>query len=278
MKLLVMGDFHYSRLEDPTADVLEVQEKLYSYMLKTFFEIEADYHISVGDFSNKGYPEELQYLVDKMKVYNGDLKRRFIQVLGNHDTITLPKQEILAITGQQLYHSIDTNEAILVFLDTAKEMNLRDAGGEVSEEQIAWLEDLVQKSGNKPMLIFAHHPVYATTARSELNMLSIHPDQDIWPILQRKQGSGYYFCGHNHVNSIVQRDHWHFIQTSSCLDIPAYRIIDINADKVSIDMVFLDEQFIPLAKQISPHMLHFRHIAEALGDKSDHSLVVNHIQ
>lgn len=275
MRLVVLGDFHYARMQNVTEEILLVQDALYNAMLQTFLEIEADYHISLGDFTNQGFPEEFQYLYDKIN--NCKVKRNFVQVLGNHDTISIPKKEILALTKQKRYHSIETREAILVFLDTTQELKLRDYGGVMDGEQADWLEQLVLHSGDKTLLVFAHHPVYATTAKSEIHMHSIYPDQDIWPILRKKTGYGYYFCGHNHVNSIVRRDDWHFIQTAACLDIPAYRMIDVEDGKVNIHIDFMeDEQLNRWAKRIGTNMVYFNPSSVAAGDESDHTLAIDH--
>ncbi|WP_171651906.1 metallophosphoesterase family protein [Paenibacillus foliorum] len=127
-------------------------------------------------------------------------------MLGNHDAYLLPKAEIMALTGQQRYHAIENEEAMLIFLDTSKEMNRSDWGGEMDAERLEWLKAQLDKSGNKPVFIFAHHPVYDTTTHSTMEKMSIDPQIDMLDVLNRKEGHGFYFCGHNHMNSIVQKD------------------------------------------------------------------------
>lgn len=125
MRLMVMGDFHYSRMESGSAEMLAARDEAFSTMLGKFLEWDADLHISLGDLTHEGHPEELEFVFDSIESSG----RPFIHVLGNHDTLSLPKAEILTITGQQRYHAIDREEAMLLFIDTTKEMNADDWGG-----------------------------------------------------------------------------------------------------------------------------------------------------
>ena len=115
-------------------------------------------------------------------------------------------------------HSIETDEAYLLFLETAREQEDPDNwGGWISKEQLVWLEKEIEKSGDKLLLIFAHHPVYDTTFRSNFSMLSIEPKIDVWSVLRKKKGKGIYVNGHNHVDSIVGSENWTFIQIAAVI-------------------------------------------------------------
>ncbi|CAG7644321.1 metallophosphoesterase family protein [Paenibacillus allorhizosphaerae] len=275
MKLVVMGDFHYPRMADGPEELREAREHFFSGMLKAFLEIDADYHVSLGDFTNEGVTEELEYVFDRIKSYGAE--RNFIHVLGNHDAYSIPKSDILAISGQQRYHKIETDEVVLVFLDTTKEMNRKDYGGEVDPEQTAWLDSVLQQSSDKPVFVFGHHPIPNTTKLSDKPMLHIHPEYDIWPLMEKKNGRGYYFCGHNHMNSIVQKDQWHLVQTAACLDIPAFRMIEIKGGKVSVETVHIqDQRLLELAAHIGQNMKHFKPKDGALGEDADLTLTVVH--
>ncbi|TVY07931.1 metallophosphoesterase family protein [Paenibacillus cremeus] len=277
MKLVLMGDFHYPRLDHADADseLFQARDVFFSGMIQAFLDIEADYHISLGDFSNFGAAEELSALYGLLR--QDERQRRFIHVLGNHDTYSMPKPDILALTGQQRYHSIDTDEARLIFLDTSKEMDHKDYGGEIDPAQRAWLDKELLQAGSKPVLLFGHHPIPETTALSDLDMLRIHPEDDIWPSLKKTPAPGYYFCGHNHIHSIASREHWHFVQTAACLDLPAFRVAELKDGQLSVDTIPVqDEHLLQLAKLIKVNMKHFKPKPAAAGQPSDHSLRVNH--
>ena len=272
MRLMVMGDFHYSRMESRSAEMLAARDEAFSTMLGKFLEWDADLHISLGDLTHEGHPEELEFVFDSIESSG----RPFIHVLGNHDTLSLPKNEILTITGQQRYHAIDREEAMLLFIDTTKEMNADDWGGEMDEEQLQWLDAQLETSGDKPVFIFAHHPVYATTERSSNEKGSIHPGIKMKEVLKKKEGFGFYFCGHNHVNSIVKLDGWHYIQTAACLDNPAFRVVDLSEGKVKISHIPIDDN--TLADHITKFhkgMPGFEPTEKPHGEETDRSLVVD---
>jgi len=272
MRLVVMGDFHYSRMEQGSDEMKAARDLAYEIMMNAFLETDGDIHISLGDLTHEGYPEEFQYVCNRVQ----ESDRHFVHVLGNHDTYSIPKADILAITGQQRYSAIDTEEALLLFLDSTKEMNKSDWGGEMDEEQLQWLQAQLEQSGDKPVFVFAHHPVYGTTARSTMEKLSIHPDIDMNEALGAKQGSAFYFCGHNHENSIVRQNGWHFIQTAACLDIPAFRIVELKDGVVTIGLVTIDHT--ELTEHIAcfnTNMPGFGPHSDARGMEKDWNLEVN---
>ena len=270
MKLVLMGDLHYSRMGYGTEEMYIAREKVFSVLIDSFWEIDADYHISLGDLTHEGYPEEFRDVLNRM-----DGSCNFIHVLGNHDALSIPKSDILTVTGQQRYQAIDTDEAHLIFLDTTKEMNRDDWGGEIDADQLQWLQFQLEKSNDKPVFVFAHHPVYDTTARSTIDKLSIHPKIGIKELLNKREGAGFYFCGHNHVNSIVQQGGWHYIQTAACLDVPAFRVVEIKDGQVNIDMISIDDE--TLMEQIAivnTKIPGFVPIEQPHGEESDRKLLV----
>lgn len=272
MKLILMGDLHYHDIDAAVPGLAEARDAFYGALLGRFMDEEADLHISLGDLTNYGEATELREVYGLLARPG----RTFIHVLGNHDLYAQTRSEVLKQTGQQRYHAIETEEAVLVFLDTAKEQDFADWGGWVDDEQLKWLEAEVEASGTRPMLVFGHHPLYKTTARSEKPKGSIHPFNEIWRVLGQKQGVGVYFNGHTHVDSIVFRDNWTFVQVSACLDQPAYRCLELTEDELRISAVDVDGEevtaHIPLLHR---HMQHFTPNPVARGIDSDRECVVS---
>ncbi|TDG00127.1 metallophosphoesterase family protein [Paenibacillus piri] len=271
MKLVLLGDFHYSRMKNGAAEVKEAGEHAYSAILDSFLSTDGQFHISLGDLTNEGVPEEFRYVLGRI----GDSGRDFIHVLGNHDTNSIPKADIRAITGQQRYRAIDTEEAVLLILDSTKEQSPNDWGGEIDSEQTEWLRVQLEQAGEKPVLIFAHHPVYDTTALSIYDMLSIHPEHPIKGLLQQKKGPGFYFCGHNHVNSIIRQQNWHFIQTAACLDVPAIRTVELKDGQFRTELVMIDQP--DLTDRIANFQMSmdgFSPASDARGEEADCHLQV----
>ncbi|NBD25653.1 metallophosphoesterase family protein [Paenibacillus glycinis] len=266
MRLVLMGDLHYHEIDATIPGLPEARTAFYHTLLERFLNTDADLHISLGDLTNFGSPSELQEVYALLRRE----ERTFVHVLGNHDVYSQTRRQVLAITGQERYRAIDTDEAMLVFLDTAREMDTADWSGWIDEEQLQWLEAMVEQSGTKPLLVFGHHPVYQTTTRSEMDKGSIHPSIDMWRILDRKQGTGVYFNGHTHVNSIVARKNWTFVQLAACLDEPGFRIVELEGGRIRIAPVDLtDKAMLAHAATMHLHMSHFRHNPNARGLDAD---------
>lgn len=271
MRLVLMGDLHYHEIDKSIPGLLEARTAFYHTLLGRFMDMDADLHISLGDLTNFGSTLELQEVYELLQRED----RTFIHVLGNHDLYWQTRREVLEITGQQRYLAIDTETAMLVFLDTAKEMDFEDWGGWLDDEQLQWLEGMVKASGMKPLLVFGHHPVYNTTARSEKEKGSIHPSIDMWRILNRKKGIGVYFNGHTHVDSIVAQSNWTFVQLSACLDQHGFRTVELTEEELRISAVDIsDAEVLDNAPMLHQHMVHFTHNPNARGTDADRKLVI----
>ncbi|MDQ0116176.1 metallophosphoesterase family protein [Paenibacillus harenae] len=272
MKLVLMGDLHYHEIDKSIPGLQEARTAFYHTFLGRFLEMDAELHISLGDLTNFGSTLELEEVYELLRHED----RNFIHVLGNHDLYWQTRREVLEITGQQRYHAIDAEAAMLVFLDTAKEMDFEDWGGWLDDEQLHWLEEMVEASGTKPLLVFGHHPVYNTTARSEREKGSIHPSIDMWRILNRKKGIGVYFNGHTHVDSIVAQNNWTFVQLSACLDQHGFRIVELTEEEIRISAVDItDADVLENAPMLHQHMVHFTPNPNARGTDADRELVVS---
>jgi len=271
MRLALLGDLHYHEIDRSIPGLAEARDAFYRHVLDEFLNLDADLYVSLGDLTNFGLTSELEEVYAMLRRPD----KPFVHVLGNHDLYGQTREDVLKITGQQRYHVLDTEGAMLVFLDTAKELDFDDWGGWLDFEQLAWLEDKVESSGEKPLLVFGHHPVYRTTAGSEREKGSIHPGIDMWNILNRKKGIGIYFNGHTHMDSIVQRDDWSFVQMSACLDEPGFRIVEIGNEAIRISAVDVaGPEVLEAAAVLHRHMKHFTPNPHARGTEADRALTV----
>nr|WP_249435790.1 metallophosphoesterase [Paenibacillus sp. Marseille-Q4541] len=266
-----MGDLHYHEADPTLGNWTEARDAFYKNMLHHYFSCEADLYISLGDLTNFGTKRELQEVYEIIHSY----ERKFHHVLGNHDTYSQPKKDIQKQTGQACYYSVTMEDYVLVFLDTTREMDLENWGGWIDEEQLNWFEEVVQTSGTKPMLVFAHHPVHLTTRGSDRDKGSIDPSIDMWRILRQKKGSGLYFNGHTHMDSIVVQHNWTFVQLSACLDEHAYRLAEIVGEEVQIQAVdIMDSALAVQLPEIHKHMKHFSANPHARGNDLDRECCV----
>ncbi|MBX0315851.1 metallophosphoesterase [Planomicrobium glaciei] len=237
MKIAVIGDLHYPSLKDGCAYIEEDRQAFYEAFLERFFAVPADLYVSIGDLTNFGRMDELEEVYTLIRKHN----KPFKHVLGNHDLYAMPREAVLTVTGQERFHMVSTDEAVLGFLDTAREQNYEDWGGTMDAVQQYWLETVIEESEDRPLLLFAHHPVFSTTKDSEKEKRCIHPDVPIWNILKQKQGIGLYINGHNHSNSLAGRGQWNFLQLAAVLDEQAVRVIEVTEAFISIDSVTVDD-------------------------------------
>jgi Icc protein len=274
MKLAIIGDLHYPKeLIDSEPFMEEARDAFYEHFMDMFLAIDADYHISIGDLVHMGELNEFDFIMRKIESSN--LRGQFLHVLGNHDTFTYSKKEILSITRQQRYGVIEEPNAIILLLDTARETR-EDWSGTIDEEQLTWLELQMKRTTDKPLFVFGHHPLYDTTARSTEPMMSLDPALDVWAILEQWQGTGFYFNGHNHVHSIIQKENWHFIQTASIPDVPAVRIVTVQEDGVRVEMLDLsDTPLTAWASAFNRNMYDYEKYPNAEGNRSDLELMVS---
>ncbi|WP_024631299.1 MULTISPECIES: metallophosphoesterase family protein [unclassified Paenibacillus] len=272
MRLIVMGDLHYpALLVDADAQMIEARDAFYTKYLAEFLDFSADYHISIGDLTHAGEPLEFNFIMSK--VQKALPQRRFLYALGNHDTHACSKAELEATTGQKRYLAIEEEEAVLLVLDTARE-NPDHWGGMMDEEQMDWLRGQMNKYGQKTLLVFAHHPVYDTTARSTEPMMSFDPELDLWSVLKEHQGQGIYFNGHNHVQSVIQRDQWHFVQIAAVPDIPAVVLVNLQDQQMSIHTVELQgTHYQELARTFVKGLYDYEPHPDAKGDHDSTELI-----
>ncbi|MBZ5199930.1 metallophosphoesterase [Planomicrobium chinense] len=266
MKIAVIGDLHYPALEEGYLLTEEERNAFYETFLERFFSIQADLYVSVGDLTNYGLKEELEEVYALIDQH----QKPFVHVLGNHDVYGMTRNEVLMVTKQQRYQAITTDAATLAFLDTAKEQDNEDWGGTIDPEQLDWFDDVVEGSGNLPLIVFAHHPVHGTTTNSNQDKLCIPPDIPVWTVLSQKRGRGLYVNGHNHFNSIVERNQWSFMQIAAVLDEQAVRVIEVSDSEISIHSIDLyDPELNKQAQVIGNAISHFQLNPHPLGTLND---------
>lgn len=282
MRIAVLTDMHYSMMNGADARIHDLRDDYYRELLNQFFNVQADYYVSLGDLTHGGAKEEFAFFLDYMQDREG--ADNFVHVLGNHDIIHATKNEVIEMTGQSRYQVIDHEDARLVFLDACIE-RAPDQGydaalgaeGFVDNEQLDWLSQVVQSTKQSALLVFAHHPLYGTTTRSIENngRQSIRPEIGLQPILDLYSGQALYINGHLHVNSIVQANRWTYIQTASALLAPGFRIVEIHENAFKVEYVQLnDEMLIESGRIVAEHTKNFVIRNDVFGNENDRNLVI----
>lgn len=271
MKIAVFGDLHYPTIKESYNEIEPERSIFFSGYLESFFNLEADLYVSIGDLTNYGVEDELKEVYDIIRKFN----KPFIHVIGNHDCYGLPKSEMLKITKQKRYHAIHNEDASLIFLDTAKDQDFEDWGGTLEETQLQWLDEQLELAKTNSVLVFAHHPVYETTSNSEKKGLNVDPKIPLKDILNKKHGVNIYINGHNHYNSIVQHGNWTYVQLSAVMDEIGARIIEISEQQIEVKEITLSNEILKnAAKKVGMAIDHFELSPYQIGGEKDRNVTL----
>jgi 3',5'-cyclic-AMP phosphodiesterase len=176
-----------------------------------------------GDLTNLGTKEEYQAFLDAYEPAFGD---RLHHIRGNHDA--------------QLHDTIATNAPLVIDLPGVRLAAIDTVipfhhTGQVSADQIEWLDDLAAGS-DRPVLVFGHHHPWSPTSRArEAGYFGINPDDSerLIEVAARRPCIRGYFAGHTHRNRVrrfAATGDVPWVEVASVKDFPGswaeYRVYD----------------------------------------------------
>lgn len=134
-------------------------------------------------------------------LYRGAFGDRLVVTLGNHDK-PYEGGSVPAVAPAQ---SVVLPGVTLAVLDTARPGN---PGGQVSDEQAAWLDELASRS-DRPLLVFGHHPAGGPDvdrlfggAIAHATCLDPESTERLVSVVNRRPSVAGYFAGHTHRNKV----------------------------------------------------------------------------
>ena len=145
-----------------------------------------------GDLTARGLEEEYEAF---LAAYRGAFGARLHHVWGNHDA---HEGELLASDAP---FTVDLVGVRLAVLDTVIP---RHATGQITAEQIEWLDALAAES-DVPVLVFGHHHPWSPDSRArEPGYFGINPDDSerLVDVVARRRSILGYFAGHTHRNRV----------------------------------------------------------------------------
>ncbi len=157
--------------------------------------ISPDVVVAKGDLTSTG--SSLEY-AEYAAIYRSAFGSRLIETLGNHDKPRVAP----AFHPSPAAQSVDLEGVTLAVLDTAR---AGQPGGELSEEQCEWLDELAGRA-DRPLMVFGHHPVDGedmhlfgpeAAAAACLDPLS---SRRLVGLVSRRPRIAGYFAGHTHRN------------------------------------------------------------------------------
>jgi predicted phosphodiesterase len=154
--------------------------------------VDPDAVIVKGDLTSRGIEEEYDAFLAAYEPAFGD---RLHHVRGNHDAY---QGATFASTAPFL---VDLPGVRLAVLDT---VIARHATGQVSAEQIEWL-DTIAAEADRAVLVFGHHHVWSPHSQArEPGYYGINPDDSerLIDVVARRESILGYFAGHTHRNRV----------------------------------------------------------------------------
>lgn len=193
-----------------------------------------DFVVVNGDITSKHRREEFEVARSYLSLF----KMPYIVLRGNHDVVGEEREDHFVsvfdlknfspIGGARyiiddyghVYISFVHKGILFVGLDSS---DLKDGWGRISEEQLNWLENILQENRDKVTIIFLHYPVVATRGDS-LGSISVindrHSRNRLIDIISKNRQVKVVFSGHTHRNKVTPHDGVIFAEIASVKDYP----------------------------------------------------------
>lgn len=256
MRIACVGDLHYSNLRWRSARLQKINSFFYRHFFESFFSIEADLYVCLGDLTHFGTASELKQIFSIIEETKKD-GQQFEPVIGNHDILFSRKRTFQRISGlEELYRAQDAGDWRLIFLDTARVNAFRKDSSYMGIAQSRWLCDELMNSLDRPVMIFAHHPAKQVTMTDKDRRYLIN--LSLADVLKIKSDTAVYVNGHKHRNKFSVEDNWAFLQFNDILDEPAIRVLELDGRNVKMETIsFQDPEMLMAAKKIAAGIITF---------------------
>ena len=155
----------------------------------------ADVVLATGDLVHAGDVEEYAMLRQLL----AELEMPVYLVPGNHDDRDnlrkiFADSDYLPTAGEFLHYAVDDYPVRLVGLDTVVP---GEAGGELCERRLAWLEDAMAEASGRPTVVFMHHPPFRTNI-DHMDVIGLEGADAMGRLVERHPQIERVLCGHLH--------------------------------------------------------------------------------
>ena len=145
------------------------------------------------------------------------------------------------------------------------------ANGELSEEQLTFLDKEIKEAGNNVILIFMHVPLKQPFTSDSHRLLNA---DSMYRVLKKYNNPIGIFTGHYHVTKVIQQDNIVHVSTPSLISYPnAFRFITIHnyRNKVVFEIQYTPTRLLELQKKAK--LLVF-HASTYYGSEKDRTVTV----
>lgn len=149
-----------------------------------------------GDIVNCGRPQE--YLVARQIL--GSLNYPLFIIPGNHDDKAHLLEYLQPICPQlgsdpdNIHYAVDDFATRLLFIDSSRRGT---SSGWLTDNTLAWLEEQLTRSGDKPTAVFMHHPPLPLGS-AQMDPIACENGHLLLELVTRFPALIRIFCGHNH--------------------------------------------------------------------------------
>ncbi len=228
-----IGDVHYSYGNQNT-------DKYLYFLNLSLRKNNVDFAVFLGDNVDKSTEENVIGLMRCLYPW----RIPYYLVLGNNDAHKLnglEKDVYLDIVTtfnhnqkdrEKFYYFKPNSEFICVVLDDTPDFAPSNHG-EVSDEQLVWLDNLLTKYSKKMFIIFQHSPLNPPRDEYKLSMLNTDKYRQV---IQKHSNIVLMSSAHYHQDSVKQDDKgiWHISAPAFSDSLPSYQMIKITYDEKNI--------------------------------------------
>ena len=275
LRFAQISDAHFSSYEKDTSyKILSESDKLLDDAIAQINTSGAyDFVIFTGDLINTPKVSELELFLKHVN----NLAYPWYAIDGNHDIgidgqltkkmfMTAIGKQNSRMKGKNIYYSFTPKKGYYVIcLDSIIDTRVT-TNGQISEEQLNWLQEELNKHEKDTVIICTHVPIVEPYTSPSHKMLN---EYNVRRVIKSHANPVIILQGHYHGARIVQDNNTVIITSPSLVSFPnAFRVININTagKKVKVD-VFLKETNL---KEIQNHA-RIRLMGTQLlyGDESD---------
>ena len=195
MKIAQITDIHIGPDENPVREV-DVRKNFLD-ILELANTYPHDLVMLTGDLCfMDASPDIYAWIIEQLKEH---VQVPYYVIPGNHDdSKTMARSFDIndKLIGDELYYSISHNGYTLVCLDTAI--------GKMSGSQKSWLAKILSGIQDSQLLVFMHHPPIEGLVPHMDNRYALQDRDEVLEILTKVEKPVHVFCGHYHVDKVIQ--------------------------------------------------------------------------
>ena len=246
LKFVQLSDIHYSKAQNEMDyRLLAKSEPLLRDAISQINSLkDVDFVVVTGDIVDKPTQDSINQAIGILNT----LKRPWYFVVGNHDIDPngcIDKKNLVKILKKKnknynfnstYYTFVPQKRFRVIVLDATLDDKI-NSNGFISEAQLNWLDEVLQKSKKDTVLIFIHFP---PVEPYNFNNHGILNDDDLKKVLEKYNMPMAVFSGHYHTTKIRQRSNIIYVSSPSLINYPnAFRVIEVENKRGQTEFNFM---------------------------------------